>query len=558
MQATKKNSKPKSTINKKLKEVNHKSGSELLALLERTTVQQHGKVLKRNLPYAVIYTRVSSQEQAENNSSLESQLKLCREYASRQGLIVKETFGGTYESAKTDGRKEFTRMLSYVRKQKDIAYIIVYNFDRFSRTGPAAAQLSDDLRKVGIAVKSVSQDIDSSTASGRLQENMFHVFNHFDNQSKSERTATNTREVMLKGYWPYATPMGYKNLKPKHRACDHQYEITEEGKLLQKAFQWKGEGVLTNKEIIERLRVRGLRLTEKNFRWVLSNPFYAGYVTGKLVEGKLIEGKHPPLIDLETFLKANDLLSKAVNAGIAKHHKVEDLPLKIFAKEEGSGSPFTGYIKKGNWYYKARGIGVGVNISAKHLNETFEKHLRQFEYKKQYKEKLKKEIAAAIKEKMSGAIEEAKVLRKRESEVKSLLEKIEERFALGEITSVMYEKFAAKYHEEILEIEEELREKAFDSSNLEKVVEKGLSIAQNIATMWASSTFDEKQKLQTLVFPEGITYSKENDRVRTERVNALFALIEPLKQVVGEKKKGNPLKDCLQSHSVPRTGFEQN
>lgn len=80
--------------------------------------------------------------------------------------------------------------------------------------------------------------------------------------------------------------------------------------------------------------------------------------------------------------------------------------------------------------------------------------------------------------------------------------------------------------------------------------------AQNINKMWGLSTFDEKQKLQTLVFPEGITYSKENDLVRTHRVNALFALIEPLKWTLEDKKKGNPLKDCLNPCSVHRTGIE--
>jgi hypothetical protein len=50
------------------------------------------------------------------------------------------------------------------------------------------------------------------------------------------------REVLLKGYWPYGTPLGYQNLKPKHRAVDHKYVITEEGKLIKKAFsgKWKG------------------------------------------------------------------------------------------------------------------------------------------------------------------------------------------------------------------------------------------------------------------------------------------------------------------------------
>ena len=59
-----------------------------------------------------------------------------------------------------------------------------------------------------------------------------------------------------------------------------------------------------------------------------------------------------------------------------------------------------------------------------------------------------------------------------------------------------------------------------------------------------------KQKLQTLVFPEGIRYDKQNNTVQTPRLNTIFALIEPQAMDTGEKKKGNLIKSCLQSYSV--------
>jgi site-specific DNA recombinase len=238
--------------------------TSLEVLLQDSLTKQHKKKAQgREGRYGVIYTRVSSKEQAENNGSLETQLKNCKEYAARTGIIVKEYFGGIYESAKSDGRKEFQRMLAYVKKDKAVAFIIVWNYERFSRTGAGAMTLSQNLRKEGIHIKSITEELDTSTASGRMMENFHHIKNFWDNDTKSERTKNMTREVMLKGYWPYTTPLGYKNLKPKHRACNHEYVITEEGKDLQKAFQWKAEGCLSNKEIIDRLRVRGVRLTEK-------------------------------------------------------------------------------------------------------------------------------------------------------------------------------------------------------------------------------------------------------------------------------------------------------
>lgn len=65
-------------------------------------------------------------------------------------------------------------------------------------------------------------------------------------------------------------------------------------------------------------------------------------------------GLHLPLIDIKTFMKANGLLAEAPTVGIAKTRRIEELPLNIFAKDEISNCQFTGYIKKGDWYYKTR------------------------------------------------------------------------------------------------------------------------------------------------------------------------------------------------------------
>ena len=75
----------------------------------------------------VIYTRVSTKGQHDNNSSLDTQMKYCKKYAEEKELNVIEVFGGTYESAKDDERKEFQKMLSYVKRKKTIGYVIVYS-----------------------------------------------------------------------------------------------------------------------------------------------------------------------------------------------------------------------------------------------------------------------------------------------------------------------------------------------------------------------------------------------------------------------------------------------
>lgn len=70
-------------------------------------------------PLVVAYSRVSSKEQHDTNLSLQTQNKAIEEYAKRNNKTIVAWFGGTYESAKTDGRKEFQRMLDTSPRTKE-------------------------------------------------------------------------------------------------------------------------------------------------------------------------------------------------------------------------------------------------------------------------------------------------------------------------------------------------------------------------------------------------------------------------------------------------------
>ncbi|WP_295712708.1 hypothetical protein [Mucilaginibacter sp.] len=49
-----------------------------------------------------------------------------------------------------------------------------------------------------------------------------------------------------------------------------------------------------------------------------------------------------------------------------------------------------------------------------------------------------------------------------------------------------------------------------------------------------------KQKIQSLVFPDGITFSKKKEEVRTQRINLLFLYIAYFKQLISNEKSGIP------------------
>ena len=87
-------------------------------------------------------------------------------------------------------------------------------------------------------------------------------------------------------------------------------------------------------------------------------------------------------------------------------------------------------------------------------------------------------------------------------------------------------------------------------------ISKALDRSLNLSDSWRSSQLPEKLRLQTLMFPDGIGYDRKTDRVRTLRVNALFAPIPLLKALPASNKKGANALLAANSPLVPPSGLE--
>ncbi len=114
-------------------------------------------------------------------------------------------------------------------------------------------------------------------------------------------------------------------------------------------------------------------------------------------------------------------------------------------------------------------------------------------------------------------------IKKQITEKKQKLNVLEERFAIGEITKDIFSKFSEKYITEINDFEAKMLNPEISSSNLEKAINKALKISSNLNELWGSGNLEQKRNLQQLLFPSGLGYDKQNDRVQTTRVNSLFS-----------------------------------
>ena len=148
------------------------------------------------------------------------------------------------------------------------------------------------------------------------------------------------------------------------------------------------------------------------------------------------------------------------------------------------------------------------------------------------------------------------VLEKQLKEINCKIEMIEERYVLREITKDMYDKFNGRFCEEKREILGQLQQMDFSLSNVDSYIDFSLDLSVKLQKMWHLSNFQAKEKLQYLVFPEGIFYDRKKAAYRTERTNVVFELIYSFTEAMKDNEKGQAGDFADLSLSVRMKGLE--
>ena len=121
---------------------------------------------------AVIYARFSSEKQ--NEASIEGQLRECMDYANFNNIEVIGNYIDRAQSAKTDNRPNFQKMIKDSYKRM-FDCIIVWKLDRFARNRYDSAYYKNILKKNGVRVISAKESI-SQGADGILLESILEGF----------------------------------------------------------------------------------------------------------------------------------------------------------------------------------------------------------------------------------------------------------------------------------------------------------------------------------------------------------------------------------------------
>jgi DNA invertase Pin-like site-specific DNA recombinase len=132
------------------------------------------------------YVRVSTEEQAESGLSLESQEAKVRAHA----FACDRNLADVYKdeaSAKNLERPHMQTMLRLIAEGR-VASLTVAKLDRLTRSVRDLAELLELVKKQNVALVSVGESLDTSTAAGRMVVHMLGVVAQWEREVISERT----------------------------------------------------------------------------------------------------------------------------------------------------------------------------------------------------------------------------------------------------------------------------------------------------------------------------------------------------------------------------------
>lgn len=288
------------------------------------------------------YLRKSSEGEARQAQSIDTQKRIITDYAIKNGLNIIEYIIET-KSAKSDGnRPQFDQMVHKIIKGEANG-LVVAHIDRISRNGVDSGLITK-LFDNGLLKEIRTPSKIYSTSEDILMLGIEFVFAGDYSRRLSKRVKEGRESKLLKGEYPSPAPLGYQNK-------DFKIAVDKiKSKYIIKAFNLYVSGDHSLKEIStilfnEGFRTkRGQKVYKSVIHRILTNPFYYGVMIDRNKEYK---GIHKPLITKSLFDQVQDVL----NAGNKPRKRIHNFLFRNYLFCEECGCKMTAVIKKEKYIY---------------------------------------------------------------------------------------------------------------------------------------------------------------------------------------------------------------
>ena len=476
---------------------------------------------------ALIYTRVSTEEQAKHGFSLPKQELECKNFAKREGYNILKIFREEGVSAKTTNRPQLQNLIKYcIENKKNVDFIIVWRFDRFTRNLQDQFALFSKLQKYGITVISATEN-NEQNATGSLMRNIIGSFAQYENDVKSERVKAGMQQAFLEGNWLWKAPIGYKMIDRK------LYPDEEKAAIIKKLFEDFATGMYRQTDLLKYLKENGIKISANSLCELLRKPIYCGYLVNKKYSDKPVKAKFEPIIDEQTFYAVQAVLKGNKSQAVPHLRQNPIFPLKQFVTCPYCNQPLTGdtpHGRKGQKYYYYRCYNkdciARFNIPKEKLENKFVEYLSKIKPERS----LLKLFKAIMKDVYDKSIQEARksyeTLNRQLETVSNNKSKLLDLLIAEKISSDDYKMKSEQYEDIEADLKSKIAINDIPQNDFNECLEYACNILDNLDTFWLNSKIDIKERLQKIIFPKGLKY--ESGVFRNSGISSLFNIIGTL------------------------------
>jgi site-specific DNA recombinase len=260
---------------------------------------------------AILYARVSTDEQAEKGYSLPTQLEAGRAYAEQHGYLVAAELQDDYSGAKLDrpGLDQIRMMVD----RREAEAVIVYTADRLTRNLAHSLILREEWQRAGVELHYCNRGKSENTPESRMTENIEAVFGDYWREKIMEGSRRGRMAKAKAGKWVGAgnVPYGYRKVgkgRETYLVID-EYEAAIVKRIFGLYIGTDGNKPLSREKIAAQLTTEGIPLPGRgrvNRRGWYSNTVSAilnrrGYLGEMVYAGQTILLPELAIIDLETY-----------------------------------------------------------------------------------------------------------------------------------------------------------------------------------------------------------------------------------------------------------------
>jgi DNA invertase Pin-like site-specific DNA recombinase len=328
---------------------------------------------------AILYIRVSTDEQAIKGSSLKTQEELLRQYCNLKGITVDKLFIEDH-SAKTFNRPVWKKLIARIKKAESSPDLLLFTrWDRFSRNTGDAYYAIKTLQQSGVNPIAIEQPLDVTIPENKLMLAFYLAIPEVENDRRGLNVQRGMQNAKEQGKWIGPAPLGYQNIcSPDGIKSIIQKE--PDASILRIAFEQVASFTHNASDAYRYAVKSGLNCSQSNFFRILRNPAYAGNIkiTGiGTIDSHIVPGLHVGIVSSETFDKVQKLFYNEVTKNdIAYSNR---FPLRGFLKcpqcnKVLKASTSSGRYNKYSYYHCLSKCGYRIRVEA--LNEIFIQKLK--------------------------------------------------------------------------------------------------------------------------------------------------------------------------------------